>query len=89
MGNVREWVNKSHPKEYRINSYARIKGLSWLHGEEGFIFSLSTEVLAQNTNIDVGFRLARSLTREEMKNFERALTEHTSTRKYSLTKNNK
>ena len=62
MGNVREWVD--NPENELITKYDEqiIKGMGWLLGEEGFKFSHSSPLISQNNNVDVGFRIARSLT---------------------------
>lgn len=66
MGNVREWVD--NPDRITLLKFDEqiIKGMGWLLGEEGFEFNHSTTLFAQNNNVDVGFRIARSLTKEEL-----------------------
>ena len=65
MGNVREWVD--NPKLEKITQYGEqlIKGMGWLLGEEGFEFKTTYTLIAQNNNVDVGFRIARNLTNSE------------------------
>ncbi len=68
MGNVREWVDRNEKDEdefIRTKKKMPIKGATWLLGEDGFDFDHLGEVYAENTNFDVGFRVARSLTTEE------------------------
>jgi len=59
MGNVREWVN-SEESVIGIKSECKIKGATWLLGEKGFKFEHMNKIMAQNTNLDVGFRVAKS-----------------------------
>jgi len=71
VGNVREWVDSNWTKTENstqtigIKSERTIKGATWLLEEDGFAFKHSNQVMAQNTNLDVGFRIARSLSKNE------------------------
>lgn len=66
MGNVREWVD--NPEKVTLNKFDEqiIKGMGWLLGQEGFEFNHSSHLIAQNNNVDVGFRIARSLLSNEL-----------------------
>jgi formylglycine-generating enzyme required for sulfatase activity len=66
MGNVREWVD--NPEKLILNKFDEqiIKGMGWLLGEEGFKFKHKSSLIAQNNNVDVGFRIARSLSLNEL-----------------------
>jgi len=72
IGNVREWVDNVKTTELTIYDKQIIKGMGWLLGEEGFEFEHKTNLIAQNNNIDVGFRIARNLKPEEKRNLELA-----------------
>jgi len=61
IGNVREWVNTCGSSHYNPTDYGRIKGYTKLLGDTGYKFNHYNEVFSQNTNIDVGFRVAKSL----------------------------
>jgi formylglycine-generating enzyme required for sulfatase activity len=72
MGNVREWVDDPTVDELTEHTHQLIKGMGWLLGEEGFKFNHKTSIMAQNNNVDVGFRIARSLSKEEEKKVKTA-----------------
>jgi formylglycine-generating enzyme required for sulfatase activity len=67
MGNVREWVDDVDEKKDKLTEFTEqlIKGMGWLLGKEGFEFKHSSPLIAQNNNVDVGFRIARSLSPNE------------------------
>ncbi len=65
IGNVREWVDIIR-EDTTLEQEKLIKGATWLSGEEGYNFANVTKMPAVNTNLDVGFRIARDLTPEEM-----------------------
>lgn len=68
IGNVREWVDKDFENDddyIELNEEMPIKGATWLLGEEGFKFDNQVWIYAENTNFDVGFRIARSFTEKE------------------------
>jgi formylglycine-generating enzyme required for sulfatase activity len=66
MGNVREWVDD--PEKTKVSQYDNqvVKGMGWLLGREGLKFRHSVPLIAQNTNLDLGFRIARSLSKDEL-----------------------
>lgn len=67
-GNVREWVDRSKVQSVESKKdICFIKGATWLLGETGFEYDAVNSVFAENTNLDVGFRIARSLSEAEMK----------------------
>lgn len=75
IGNVREWIDRSSvlivesKKDVGI-----IKGATWLLGEDGFDFDTMNNVFAENTNLDVGFRIARSLSETEKEIIMKAIS---------------
>ncbi len=75
IGNVREWVDRSKVEEIKSHrDLGFIKGATWLLGKDGFDFNNLNSVFAENTNLDVGFRIARSLSASEKKIIENALS---------------
>jgi formylglycine-generating enzyme required for sulfatase activity len=72
IGNVREWVNKGNKNVYLPKDFGSIKGHTWLHGVEGLKYRFISEVYAENTNIDVGFRVAKSLKPDEIKKVKKS-----------------
>lgn len=74
-GNVREWVNKSMISKVNGQDYSIIKGSTWLLNEDGFLIGNKEEVFAQNTNFDVGFRVAKSLDTSERKLYAKSRRE--------------
>jgi len=73
--NVREWVDWGDHKD-KLVKWKDMKpflGSTWLLGDEGANYFNRHKIMAQNTNIDQGFRIARSLSPEEEKNVEKAL----------------
>lgn len=71
IGNVREWINSDEP--INLESKCKIRGATWLLGEKGFKFEHFNEVLAQNTNLDVGFRIAKSTSKDDKIKINREL----------------
>ncbi len=67
MGNVREWVDRPNSQE-NIDIYSKqlLKGAAWLISNNGLDIEFTNELIAQNNNVDVGFRVARSLTDTEL-----------------------
>lgn len=76
MGNVREWVDNPEVNELTEHTHQLIKGMGWLLGEEGFKFNHKTSIMAQNNNVDVGFRIARSLSKEEVEKVKSAYSKN-------------
>lgn len=67
MGNVREWVDKIRDnKTISVNEKMPIKGATWILGEDRFKYEEQGDVYAENTNFDVGFRVSRSLSTDEI-----------------------
>lgn len=68
MGNVREWVDITDKSELKdIYDTQLLKGSAWLINNDGLQIKYSNPLIAQNNNIDVGFRIARSLKEDELK----------------------
>lgn len=65
MGNVREWSDAKSHGVVVAGSRAPIMGSTWFLGIKSFRFGHKSHVFAENTNLDVGFRVARFLTKEE------------------------
>ena len=59
IGNVREWAEKANT---RSEGLGQIVGATWVLGERSFEYDFEGSALPmQNTNLDVGFRVARSV----------------------------
>jgi formylglycine-generating enzyme required for sulfatase activity len=59
VGNVREWA---HASDAADDEQGRIMGATWALGEESFDYEYEgSELPPSNTNLDVGFRVARSI----------------------------
>lgn len=72
MGNVREWVDDSSKTVLTKFDEQIVKGMGWLLGNEGLKFRHSSPLIAQNTNVDLGFRIARSLSDDELEKVNNA-----------------
>lgn len=67
MGNVREWVDIANKSELEsIYDKQLLKGSAWLISNDGLQIKHSNKLIAQNNNVDVGFRIARSLNKKEL-----------------------
>jgi len=71
LGNVREWVD-IELSICSVADFSIIKGATYLQSDYGLEFKYSDKVFAQNTNFDVGFRVARKLSTEENEIFDSA-----------------
>lgn len=75
MGNVREWVDSrtTSVKNQAIGKQAKqmIKGSGWLLDKDGLKVHFSNRLFAQSNSLDIGFRIARNLTPEEMEIYEK------------------
>ena len=67
MGNVREWVDQSDQSD-SIDIFHKqlLKGAAWLISNNGLDIDFTNELIAQNNNVDVGFRIARNLNSNEI-----------------------
>ena len=79
LGNVREWVDREwvDGNNNGLEQFDQqiLKGMGWLLGREGLKLNHKSFLIAQNCNVDLGFRIARSLTEEEYNRFALARKE--------------
>ncbi|QHI38652.1 hypothetical protein IMCC3317_40460 [Kordia antarctica] len=66
IGNVKSWVDSKESNISFDGNSIDIKGMTAALGEEGYKFTNKMKIPGQNTNIDVGMRVARSLSIKEI-----------------------